>query len=50
MHTDLIQLKNFLIDSGLISSKNLKAVIEEVGENEKKLEDTLIAKGLISVN
>ena len=48
MHTDLTQLKNFLIDSGLISIKDLNAVIEAVGENEKKMEDTLIAKGLIS--
>ncbi|HQJ83927.1 MAG TPA: GspE/PulE family protein [Candidatus Paceibacterota bacterium] len=48
MHTDLTQLKNFLIDSGLISIKDLNAVIEAVGENEKKVEDTLIAKGLIS--
>ncbi len=48
MHADLTQLKNFLIDSGLISIKDLNAVIEAVGENEKKVEDTLIAKGLIS--
>lgn len=48
MHTDLIQLKNFLVDSSLISPKDLNAVIEEVGENEKKIEDTLIAKGLVS--
>ena len=48
MHTDLIQLKNFLVDSGLISPKDLNAVIEDVGENEKKVEDVLIAKGLIS--
>jgi type IV pilus assembly protein PilB len=48
MHADLTQLKNFLIDSSLISIKDLNAVIEAVGENEKKVEDTLIAKGLIS--
>lgn len=48
MHTDLIQLKNFLVDSSLISPKELSAVIEEVGEDEKKVEDALIAKGLIS--
>jgi len=48
MHADLTQLKNFLIDSSLISAKDLNAAIEEVGENEKKVEDVLIAKGLIS--
>ena len=48
MHTDLIQLKNFLIDSALISPKDLNIAIAEAGEDEKKLEDTLIAKGLIS--
>jgi len=48
MHADLTQLKNFLIDSSLISAKDLNAAIEEVGENEKKVEDFLIAKGLIS--
>lgn len=48
MHADLTQLKNFLIDSGLISIKDLNAVVEAVGENEKKVEDALIAKGLIT--
>ena len=41
MHADLTQLKNFLIDSSLISAKDLNAAIEEVGENEKKVEDFL---------
>ncbi|MFA5737082.1 MAG: GspE/PulE family protein [Candidatus Paceibacterota bacterium] len=48
MHTDIIQLKNFLVDSGLISAKDIKIILEEVGENDKKLEDALISKGLIS--
>lgn len=48
MHTDLIQLKNFLIDSRLVSVKDLNSALEEVGDNTKKLEDHLISKGLIS--
>lgn len=48
MHTDFIQLKNFLIDSRLVSTKELSSAIEEVGDNPKKLEDYLISKGLAS--
>jgi len=48
VHTDFIQLKNFLIDSRLVSTKELSSAIEEVGDNPKKLEDYLISKGLAS--
>lgn len=48
MHTDLNLLKNFLIDSNLISKKDLEEISQEVGDEQKKLEDLLISRGFVS--
>lgn len=48
MYTDLVTLKNFLIDSSLISKKEVETAFSEAEKSGKKPEDILIAKGLIT--
>ncbi len=48
MRTDPIELKKFLIDSGLISAKDAEAVYKASGGDERKMSETLISSGKIS--
>ncbi|MDF1498093.1 MAG: ATPase, T2SS/T4P/T4SS family [Patescibacteria group bacterium] len=48
MQIDEGQLKSFLTDFGLISKKNIEIAIKEAQEKNKKLEDVIIDKKLIS--
>ena len=48
MRTDPIELKKFLIDSGLVSAKDAEAVYRASGGDERKMSEALISSGKIS--
>ncbi len=48
MVSDPIELKNFLIDSGLIAKKTIAEIEKKAGDNTAKMEDLLISEGGIS--
>ncbi|HYC83173.1 MAG TPA: GspE/PulE family protein [Candidatus Paceibacterota bacterium] len=48
MRIDALQLKNFLLDTGLIPKKELESLYEEVNESAEKFADALLASGKIS--
>ncbi|MEX0918353.1 MAG: GspE/PulE family protein [Candidatus Paceibacterota bacterium] len=48
MVTDSIELKNFLLDSGLIAKKMIEQIEKKAGDNLVKFEDLIVSEGGIS--
>jgi type IV pilus assembly protein PilB len=48
MHVEEEQLKEFILDSGLISAKDLKVVEREAKSKNERLEQTLLRKGKLN--
>ncbi|MDP3800455.1 MAG: hypothetical protein Q8Q90_03480, partial [bacterium] len=48
MMLDIKKLKSFLIDSKLVSAKNMELAEAEETETKRRLEDVLIRRGFVS--
>ncbi|MFW5853467.1 MAG: GspE/PulE family protein [Patescibacteria group bacterium] len=48
MKTSLLEVKKFLLDTGLIKAGDFDRLLTEVGEDEKKLFDRLVSDGYVS--